>query len=260
MSLDHAEDFVKRLEPTEDAFLGGRLAVLQPAKGFRAGLDSVLLGAAVGAGKGRLLDLGAGVGTASLVAMHHNSSLSALLAERDEAILPLTHKNLARNGFSTRAEAICVDVCARGRDRQAAGLEPDAFSRVIANPPFFDEAAGTRAGAARADARHMAAEALDLWVRAAATCAAAGGEIVFIYPAAGLVPLISAFDQRFGAICLLPLSPRPEADATRILVRARKGSRAPLRMLTPRYLHAREGRAFMPEFEAIFRGEARLDW
>ena len=32
---------------SEDVFLGGRLTIRQPAKGFRAGLDAVLLAAAV---------------------------------------------------------------------------------------------------------------------------------------------------------------------------------------------------------------------
>ena len=64
MSLDHATSIVKYQTATRDAFLGGTLTVAQPAKGFRAGLDSVLLGAAVGPGRGTMLDLGAGVGTA----------------------------------------------------------------------------------------------------------------------------------------------------------------------------------------------------
>ena len=32
---------------TEDGFLGGRLRILQPEKGFRAGIDSVFLAAAI---------------------------------------------------------------------------------------------------------------------------------------------------------------------------------------------------------------------
>ena len=50
---------------TEDAFLGGRLRLLQPVQGYRAGVDPVLLAASVPAKPGqRVLDLGCGVGTA----------------------------------------------------------------------------------------------------------------------------------------------------------------------------------------------------
>ena len=52
---------------THDAFLGGRLHVWQPRKGYRAGVDPVLLAAATPAKAGdTVLELGCGVGTASL--------------------------------------------------------------------------------------------------------------------------------------------------------------------------------------------------
>src|SRR5690606_27536905 len=72
MSLDQASKIVKQQTLTRDAFLGGRLIVSQPGNGFRAGMDSVLLGAAVSPKSNSLLDLGAGAGTASLVALAHN--------------------------------------------------------------------------------------------------------------------------------------------------------------------------------------------
>ena len=261
MSLDQPNSFVKHQTATRDAFLGGRLTLSQPRNGFRAGLDSVLLGAAVSRGHAHLLDLGSGVGTASLVALTHSPQLKATLAEQDEATLALATINIEDNGFAERAAALGVDITAKGSTRNAAGLVDNAYGVVIANPPFFDGNAGTLAqDGARAGARHMDREALDLWVKAAASCASAGAEIIFIYPAAQLSPLLAAFDQRFGAINLLPLSPRPGMPASRILIRAIKGSRAPLTLLASRPLHRDEGRAFAPEFDAIFRGDQLLVW
>jgi tRNA1(Val) A37 N6-methylase TrmN6 len=106
----------------------------------------------------------------------------------------------------------------------------------------------------------MDAAAIDLWVKTAAGCASGGGEIIFVYPAESLSPLLAAFSQRFGAITVLPLAPRPDAPASRFLVRGIKGSRAPLTLLSSRALHGADGRAFQPEFDAIFRGLARLVW
>lgn len=261
MSLDQPDAFVKHQSVTRDAFLGGRLTVSQPRNGFRAGLDSVLLGAAVGAGRSRLLDMGSGVGTAALVALTHHSMLHATLAEMDSNMLALAQHNLDSNDFTARSTAIAADVTARGADRKSAGMAENAYDTVIANPPFFDSAGGTLArDDSRAGARHMAGDALDLWVRTAATSAAAGGEIIFIYPSVGLAPLLAALTQRFGAITVLPLTPRDGEAATRVLIRAIKGSRAPLTLLASRALHGPEGRDFAPEFDAIFRGSARLDW
>jgi len=260
MSLDDATDVVKQQKLTRDAFLGGRLTVSQPQKGFRAGLDSVLLGAAVSERSRRLLDLGAGAGTASLVAMAHLRELSATLVESDPAMAALAASNLSTNGVAERGRVLALDVTAPGRVRAAAGLASDHFSSVIANPPFFDPGRGSAPSAARSNARHMDDDALDRWVKAAATHAAPDGEVIFIHVAEALPLLVPAFSQRFGAVTVLPLLPREGEPTSRILVRGTKGSRAPFRLLAARVLHEPEGRAFRPEFDAIFRGQGRLIW
>jgi len=260
MSLDQPPSFVKHQTVTRDAFLGGRLTLSQPSHGFRAGLDSVLLGAAVGQGRKTLLDLGCGVGTAGFVAMAHQPDLGATLAEQNSEMAALAVQNAVANGLAERCRVIQVDVTAKGSERRAGGLLDNGYDSVIANPPFFAGGAGTLAAdKGRAEARHMDAATLDLWIKTAASSAAAGGEIIFVYPSTSLSPLLSGFEQRFGAVTVLPLAPRPGEPATRVLIRGIKGSRAPLTLLSSRVLHV-EGRAFAPEFDAIFRGEARLVW
>ena len=259
MSLDQPEPVVKYHSITRDGFLGGRLQLSQPRHGFRAGLDSVLLGAAVRSGTGRLLELGAGVGTASLVAIELGRAGKALLAEREPLALELARNNIADNGLSEHAEVVAVDVDAPAEVRRSAGLADNAFDAVIANPPFF--ALGTPApDGGRAAARHMPADRLAQWARVAAAAARAGGEVIFIYPAERLATLLAALEPRFGALAVLPLSPRPREPASRVLGRGVKGSRGPLTLLASRPLHGDDGRAFAPEFDAIFRGNAALDW
>jgi tRNA1(Val) A37 N6-methylase TrmN6 len=261
MSLDHALSLVKHQSPPRDAFLDGRLSISQPEKGFRAGLDSVLLGAAVGADDGALLDLGAGAGVAALVALRHHDRLVATLVETDPQMLAFARDNIAVNGLAEQAAALALDLTAAGAVRAAAGLKTDHFAAVIANPPFFAEGRGTAPGnGGRAAARHMQATALDRWVKTAAASAAPAGEVIFIHAVESLGALLAAFESRFGAIVVLPLAPRPGADATRVLVRGIKGSRAPLRLLPERPLHGAEGHGFVPEFDAILRGRARLIW
>ena len=258
MSLAHAATIVKRPDVTSDAFLGGALTITQPAEGFRAGLDSVLLGASTGHGACDVLDLGAGVGTAALVALAGHEALLATLVESDPRMAELARSNAAVNGFTARASVIELDLTASGRTRASAGLVADHYASVIANPPFYE--AGTVPARSRAAARHMSPEALDLWVKTAATHAAPGGEIVFIHIAERLAPLLQSFEARFGAITILPLTPRDGEPAHRILIRGIKGSRAPLTLLASRTLHTPAGRTFRAEFDAIFRGRDRLHW
>ncbi|MET3926417.1 methyltransferase [Devosia sp. 2618] len=259
MSLDQPIAFVKHQSVTRDAFLGGRLTLSQPSHGFRAGLDSVLLGAAVSLGSKKLLDLGCGVGTAAFVAMTHNASLLGTLADQNEDATALARSNADENGLGDRTTVLLANVTGKGADRHAAGLADNAFDSVIANPPFFTD--GTLAAdPGRAGARHLDATSLDLWIKTAAGTASAGGEIIFVYPAQSLAPLLSGFTQRFGNVTVLPLTPRPGEPASRILIRGIKGSRAPLTLLASRALHEAAGRDFAPEFDAIFRGTARLVW
>lgn len=232
----------------------------QPPAGFRAGLDSVLLGAAVRAGAECVLDLGAGAGTAALVALADRPGAHATLVEIDPAMAALAEANLAANGMQGRGTVLCLDLTATAAQRRAGGLAADRFDSVIANPPFFAPGRGTAPAAARAGARHMPVDALERWVRAAATHAANGGEVIFIHVATALPALLAALGTRFGAVNVLPLLPRAGQPAHRVLVRGIKGSRAPFTLLAARPLHEDGGRTFRPEFEAIFRGAATLVW
>lgn len=261
MSLDQPSDFVKHQTTTRDAFLAGRITLSQPRHGFRAGFDSVLLGAAVRAGVDRLLDLGAGVGTAALVALAIERTANATLVERHGETVELARSNIADNGFADRAAVLALDILAPATDRREAGLSENAYGTVIANPPFFGAGQGTLAPeASRADARHMGRNELDAWIRCAAGAAAGGGELIVVYPASGIADLLAATENRFGALTILPLAPRVDQPATRVLVRGIKGSRAPLTLLHTRALHGDTGRDFAPQFDAIFRGQAPLDW
>ncbi|MBF0681036.1 MAG: methyltransferase [Devosia sp.] len=233
----------------------------QPSHGFRAGLDSVLLGAAIGRDTRNLLDLGAGVGTASLVSLSLGLTGTATMVERHDDTAHLARRNIDENGLACRANVLGVDILEKPALRREAGLLDNYYDAIIANPPFFGAGQGTLApNDSRADARHMPADKLETWLRCAAGAAKAGGEIIFIYPAAGLAALLAAFTPRFGAITILPLTPRPNQPASRILVRGIKGSRAPLTLLASRPLHGAEDRAFAPAFDAIFRGAGVLDW
>ncbi len=233
----------------------------QPKAGFRAGLDSVLLAASVGKHSTSIVELGAGAGVASICALADLSGATATLLDIDPAMLDLATGNLAANALSGRANTVCLDVTARGSELVEAGLIRDHYTSVIANPPFFATGSGSLSpDKARANARHMPAQDLDLWLRSAATLGAPGAEVIFIHLAQALPQLLASFSSRFGAITVLPVIARPFGEATRVLVRGKKGSRAPMSLLSPLILHGDTGRGFLPAMDAIFRGEARLDW
>jgi tRNA1(Val) A37 N6-methylase TrmN6 len=248
-------------ETTDDAFLGGRLHLLQPKSGYRAGLDAVLLAAAVPAeegGRARVLDAGAGVGAAGLAVAVRVPDAHVVLVELVSGLATLARENVARNGLSARVRVIEADICAPAASLSALGLEPQSFDHVLANPPYLEEGRGRRPlDPMKASAQVMAAGSLERWVRFLAHMAAPGGTVTLVHRAEALGELLAALRGRFGALSILPIHPRKGAPAHRVLVSGRKGSRATLRLQPGLVLHG-NGNRFLPEVEAILRDGAPL--
>lgn len=248
---------------TEDAFLGGALIIRQPAKGYRAGVDAVLLAAAVaGAEGGRqtLLDAGAGVGTAGLSVARRLGGASVVLVEREAALVQLARENIRDNGLADRARVVhcdLVDVAAE--ELSAAGVLPDTFDHVVANPPFHAEGYGTPSQSdLKAVSHAMPPATLDHWLRFLARMCRPGGRASVIHKADALAEVLDAFGRRFGGLLVLPIHPRAGEPAIRVLVQGIKGSRAPLRILAPAILHG-EGHEFTSGASAVLRLGAALD-
>jgi len=251
-------DTQTRPDTTLDRFLGGRILVRQPTAGYRAGLDAVLLAAAVPASGGAVLDLGAGVGTAGLCVAARLPHVRVTLLEREPVLAALARENVAANTLSARITVLEADATGRWSDLAAAGLAREHYAHVIANPPYHQEEAGTVAPSdLKARANHMKEGALEGWARTLATAAAGGGSLALIYRADGLGSILEVLDRRFGALSVLPVLPKAGEDAIRIIVRGVKGSRAPLRLCAPLILHEDDG-AFRDEIAAVLREGAPL--
>lgn len=246
---------------TEDVFLGGLLTIEQPAKGFRAGLDAVLLAAAVRPSPTRelrVLDAGSGVGTAGLCVAARLHEADVCLLERDPALAALARANVGRNRLGQRVHVIEGDILAKAAEHEAAGLHAGQFGVVICNPPYLPAGRSSLpADAVAAGAFGMPAEHLERWVRFIARMAASGGEMVMIHRADALGSILAAIGARFGALVVLPLHPRAGEPANRILVSGIKGSRAPMQLCAGLVLHG-EGNAFVPAVDAILRGGQAL--
>lgn len=247
---------------TDDAFLGGALQILQPRTGYRAGLDAVMLGACVPeppAGGGmRVLDVGAGVGTAGLCLARRVPAAHVTLLEREPTLADLATQNVARNGLKSRVNVAQCEVGMPAAVLRTLGLAEEGYDHVIANPPFHTADAGTIApDALKAGSHAMAGEELERWARFMARMAAPGGSVSVIHKADALSRLLAVLEPRFGALRTLPLYPRAHVPAHRIIVQGKKGSRAPLSMLPGLVLHA-SGDAFTPQAHAILHDGAAL--
>lgn len=240
--------------PTLDAFFGGRARVLQPRRGARSGLDAVLLAASAPPTEGEIVDVGAGAGVVGLGAALRAPQARLTLVETEPGMAALARANLEANGLAGRGRVAECDILI-ARARRAAGLGDGGAALVLTNPPYY--AAGRvrpPADAARALAHVMpdqgtsahltpdgAAPALEAWLRACLALLAPGGAFRMIHRADALGAALAAIGARLGALRVLPVHPRADAPATRILLAGRKGARGPLALDPGLVLHEADG-------------------
>ena len=245
------------LETSEDAVLGGRLVLRQPRRGHRVGHDAILLAAATSAYAGEhAVDLGAGVGAAGLALARRVEGLTVTLVEIDPALAQFGRDNAERNGLAVRVRAVCLDVTASAAAFAAAGLEKESADRVLMNPPFnVSQNSSPEPGRRLA---HAASEVtLRQWVHTASRLLRAGGVLTLIWRADGLDQVLAELSSAFGAIAVLPIHPKPDAPAIRVLARATKGSRAPLALLPGFVLADADGKPSAAA-EQVLRGGGLL--
>jgi tRNA1(Val) A37 N6-methylase TrmN6 len=240
-------------EITIDGFLDGRLRIKQPRAGHRAGHDAVLLAAATPAEAGeRVVEFGAGVGVAGLALAARRAGIALTLMEIDAGLARLAEDNAAANGLAARV--VVADVTAPAATLARLGLGADSADQVLMNPPF-NAAARHRpsANAARRRAHEAETGTLALWTHAARRMLRPGGRLTLIWRADDLAQILAALARGFGSLGVLPVHPRPDRPAIRVLVTAIKGGRAPLLLHPGLMLADADGRP-AAQADAILRG------
>jgi tRNA1(Val) A37 N6-methylase TrmN6 len=234
-----------------DGFLNGQVRLRQPARGYRAGMDAVLLAAAIDLPEGgEALEIGCGAGAALLCAAWRNPSARFLGVEREPRMAALAAQNAAENGMADRVCVLTGDPL-----NERALLTGRTFDAAFCNPPFN---APGRAPAAERVHAYLTEAPLEAWVKAFVDRLRGGAALTIIHRAEALPALLSALEGRLGGVVVTPIRPQTAAPAHRVIVRAEKGSRAPFRLAPELVLHAADGARHTAEAEAILRGERGL--
>jgi tRNA1(Val) A37 N6-methylase TrmN6 len=203
---------------TDDAVLGGRLRLRQPARGHRVGHDAILLAAATPAAAGETaIDLGAGVGAAGLALARRVPGLTVRLIEIDADLAALARENAARNGLGDRVTAHALDVASPPAQFAADGLASELADRVLMNPPFHEAGRAQASPDARRRGAYVAEPgALAVWLSAAARLLRSGGTLSLIHRADALGEVLRLLEPEFGSVAVLPVHPKPATPAIRV--------------------------------------------
>lgn len=275
---------------TSTHLLGGRVKVMQPQTGYRIGMDGALLAAACASlpKVKTALELGCGAGGALLSLKSRCPALKLTGIEREAVYAVLARENIRLNDF-TDVTVIDGDIgqgykallsspalagtfvpreVARRSPLEAksvtegasANPPPPRFDLVFSNPPYFDDPDTLRAPHEAKRPAWIADDGLEAWLDFAQAAVVDNGHIVFIHRADRLGDLLSGLAKKCGSFVVRPILPFADKDAKRVLVRAQRLGKAPLRLLPPIVLHDDGVRKHTPEVEAILRGEAGLAW
>lgn len=248
---------------TVDAFHRGRFHILQPRHGgHRAGMDAMMLAAAVPTDfAGTIADLGAGSGAAAFAVLSRTAANGALLVENAPLMAAFARETLAlpeNAALSAKARVIEADVTLTGAARVAAGLPDRSADFVIMNPPFNRAHDRITPAALRAAAHVMDAGGLEPWFRTAAAMVRPDGRIAVILRAELIGEALAGLAGRFGGLEIKPIHPRADTAAIRVVLRGRRGARAPTVLLPPLVLHEDGSDRFSPVADIINNGGAGL--
>jgi len=248
---------------TLDAFHRGAFFLVQPSdSGHRAGMDAMMLAAAVPSRfAARLADFGAGAGAAGLAVAARCPGASVVLVESVPEMLGFAEKTLAHPANAAlrdRLSIVAADVTLSGKARASAGLDDGAFDFAIMNPPFNAGHDRPTPDQLKRGAHVMADGMFEAWLRSAAAVVKPRGGVAIIARPQSIAEILDALSGRFGKAEVLPIHPRPDKPAIRIVVRGVRGSRAAISLMPPLFLHEAGSDRFSDRADAINNGRASL--
>ncbi len=227
--------YVVLMETSLDKFLDGRLALLQPKSGFRAGTDSVLLAAGVDAQEGEtVLELGVGVGVVLCCLAKRVPNLDLWGLEKNDEVAELAMQNLKSSGFKGRI--FKGNVCDPPK-----GLMQKQFDHIVMNPPYFSQDSHSLPKELYNQNARIAEENLNNWVRLAYKRLKPKGLLTLVHRVEALAEILELVRFDFGDIQILPIQSRPQKSAKSVIIKARKDRKGPLELLSPLALYDEAG-------------------
>ena len=221
---------------TTDFIFRNKIQLKQMKTGYRFGSDAILLATYVCAGKGNLLELGAGVGAVSLGIAWRFPKCKIVAVEKDSETSKLLAENIQNNNMSEQIIAKQLSI-----EHLPLNFE-SYFDYIIANPPFHP-LTGTRSKNRYRNLAHVGDKlSLQDWLIKAIWACKPKGYVSFIIRADRTDEVISIFyNQGMGEITLFPIWPVKGSPANRMIITARKGSKTNCVILSGITLHNMDG-------------------
>ena len=233
---------------SEDYLLDKRVKIFQPQEGYRAAIDAVLLAAAVNKIKkgDNILDVGSGTGAISLCLAERFKSLGISITglEIQPSLAELSNMSAKANGFDF--------VKFLNREIKDADLPFCSFAHVISNPPYSEnDLPSPKIG--KATAHNFKNSGLAEWISFCIKMIKPQGYFYMINRTEALDDILHTIHGKLGEIKIIPICSKERQNAKRVIVCARKDSKAPLVLYNPLIVHDINGN-YTDAAQKILRG------
>lgn len=231
-------------EPRTQDMISGRLSLWQHPRGYRFGLDALLLATDLPELKqphrAHVLELGAGQGAVALSIAARQAFASVRAVERNPSMLALLGDNIAHNQACFGETIVTLIACDLREHR--AHLQPHSADLIVCNPPYFP--LGHRRESddeERADAHHERHGDLEDFIRAATYLLTHRGWFKLILPPWRLPALCATLMSDLKLLSLRFVHAEPHQPAYLMEAVMRRGGGPDLVIREPLYVRGDDG-------------------
>lgn len=246
-------EYVNPGETLEDLNRNG-LTIIQKKKGFRFGVDAVLLSDfAKVRKKDRVLDLCSGTGIIPLLLSAKTESPAITGLEIQHEFVDMARRSVLMNKLENRVVILEGDLC----DEELLKSLPKV-DVVTVNPPYKKAASGIiNEEEALTLARHEVALTLEDVIRAARICLKDNGRLYLIHRPERLADLLTLMRQyRMEPKSLRMVYPHAKKAPSMVLVEGQRDGGAFLKVLPPLFVYDEDG-SYSDEIRRIYGDDRR---
>lgn len=239
---------------TTDSIFNGVIKITQPMQGFRFGIDAILLASSVPQkGVRRILDLGTGVGTALLGALHRVPLSQGIGVDINPDFLDLARLNGDQNDFDDRIRFLSHDILSTPDP-----LKGELFECVMTNPPFYDADHATPSkDQALSRAKSISMGDLKTWLTYGLAKTTSGGFMIVLITPHFLASTLALLNDHLGDLRIFPVWSKRDQPAKRLLIAGKKGARGSASLLPGLVMHTQTGE-YTKEAYAVLKEAAPL--
>jgi tRNA1(Val) A37 N6-methylase TrmN6 len=234
---------------SNDTLIWPDLKLVQPRKGYRYGLDTVVRSRLVKNKKDAdLLEIGSGSGVALFIIARRGGFRSLTGIEIDKELYCASLKNLETNRASSRIKFVHGDI------RKYSLSCKKKFEIIISNPPFYGKGSGrlskdSRERGARHELSLNLAQMLDCTTRLLSQ----KGSLYLVYNSDRTGEVIHELYQRkIMPKVLMPVYPKHPKDSNLIWLKAVNNAKSGLKLIGPLVCYDQSGRK-TAEYGAFYK-------